>query len=57
MADVVEVNDLTAASQDGWAVDYLIRREDSEELRAEVRCWNAARATCISGSRAVDAFT
>ena len=33
MADVIEVNDLTAASQDGWAVDYLIRREDGEELQ------------------------
>lgn len=43
MADVVEVNDLTAASQDGWAVDYLIRRDDGEQLHAEVRCWNKAR--------------
>ena len=31
-------HDLTAPSQDGWAVDYRIRREDGEELHAEVRC-------------------
>jgi hypothetical protein len=44
MAKLIEEHDLTAVSQDGWAVDYLIRREDGEELHAEVRCWNAARA-------------
>jgi hypothetical protein len=43
MADVIEVTDLTDPTQDGWAVDYLIRREDGEALHAEVRCWNAAR--------------
>jgi hypothetical protein len=30
MAEVVETTELTAASQDGWAVDYRIRREDGE---------------------------
>jgi hypothetical protein len=45
MADVVETHDLTAPSQDGWAVDYRIRRTDGEELHAEVRCWEKARAT------------
>jgi hypothetical protein len=44
MADVVEKHDLTAPSQDGWALDYRIRREDGEELHAEVRCWNKAHA-------------
>jgi hypothetical protein len=44
MAEVVETLDLTAPSQDGWAVDYRIRREDGEELHAEVRCWDKARA-------------
>ena len=44
MAELIEARDLTDASQDGWAIDYLIRRDDSEELHAEVRCWNAARA-------------
>ena len=39
MAEVVETYDLTTPSQDGWAVDYRIRREDGEELHAEVRCW------------------
>src|SRR5512132_3070956 len=43
MAEVVETYDLTAPSQDGWAVDYRIRREDGEELHAEVRCWGKAR--------------
>ena len=38
MAEVVETHDLTAASQDGWAVDYRIRRKDGEELDAAVRC-------------------
>jgi hypothetical protein len=45
MADVLETHDLTAPSQDGWAVDYRIRRTDGEELHAEVRCWEKARAT------------
>jgi hypothetical protein len=44
MAEVVETHDLTAPSQDGWAVDYRIRREDGEELHAEVRCWKKAHA-------------
>src|SRR5512132_64546 len=43
MAEVVETHDLTAPTQHGWAVDYRIRREDGEELHAEVRCWDTAR--------------
>ena len=43
MAELAQAHELTAASQDGWALDYSIRREDGEELHAEVRCWNAAR--------------
>ena len=43
MADLIETYDLTAPSQSGWAVDYRIRREDGEELHAEVRCWDRAR--------------
>jgi hypothetical protein len=42
VAEVVETYDLTSPSQDGWAVDYRIRREDGEELHAEVRCWEKA---------------
>jgi hypothetical protein len=42
MAELVETHDLTAPSQHGWAVDYRIRREDGEELHAEVRCWDMA---------------
>jgi len=44
MAEVVETYDLTAPSQDGWAVDYRIRREDGEEIHAEVRCREQAHA-------------
>jgi len=42
MAEVIETVDLTAPTQDGWAVAYRIRREDGEELHAEVRCWAKA---------------
>jgi hypothetical protein len=44
VAEVVDTHDLTDPSQDGWAVDYRIRREDGEELHAEVRCWAKAHA-------------
>jgi hypothetical protein len=43
LAEVVETYDLTAPSQDGWAMDYRIQRDDGEELHAEVRCWDKAR--------------
>src|SRR6478736_5022110 len=52
MAEVVETNDLTAASQDGWAVDYRIRREDGEELHAAVRCWEKAHAAAERAANA-----
>ena len=52
MADVVETHDLTAASQDGWAVDYRIRREDGEELDAAVRCWAKAHAAAERAANA-----
>jgi hypothetical protein len=42
MADLVQTHDLTDTSQHGWAVDYLIRREDGAELHAEVRCGDRA---------------
>jgi hypothetical protein len=42
MAEVVETRDITAPEQNGWAVDYRIRRDDGEELHAEVRCWERA---------------
>jgi hypothetical protein len=50
MAEVVEAHDLTAPSQDGWVVDYRIRREDGEELHAEVRCWEKAHAAAERGA-------
>ena len=43
MAEVVETHDLTTPEQNGWALDYRIRREDGEELHADVRCWDKAR--------------
>ena len=43
MAELIETRVLTDPSQGGWAVDYRIRREDGEELHAEVRCWDRAR--------------
>src|SRR6476659_2892170 len=52
MAEVVETYDLTAPSQDGWALDYRIRREDGEELHAEVRCWAKAH---VAAERAANA--
>jgi hypothetical protein len=52
MAELVETHDLTAPSQNGWAVDYRIRREDGEELHAEVRCWDKAHAAAERGANA-----
>lgn len=52
MAEVVETNDLTAPSQDGWAVEYRIRRDDGEELHAEVRCWARAHAAAERAANA-----
>ncbi len=52
MAEVVETSDLTAPSQDGWAVDYRIRRGDGEELHAEVRCWQKAHAAADRAANA-----
>jgi hypothetical protein len=52
MAELVDTNDLTAPSQDGWAMDYRIRREDGGELHAEVRCWERAH---VSAKRAGNA--
>ena len=44
MAEVIETRDITDPSQHGWAMDYLIEREDGEQLHVEVRCWDKARA-------------
>jgi hypothetical protein len=52
MAEVVEVHDLTEPSQNGWTMDYRIRREDGEELHAEVRCWEKAQ---VAAKRAANA--
>jgi hypothetical protein len=52
MAEVVETHDLTAPSQDGWVLDYRIRRQDGEELHAEVRCWEKAHAAAERAANA-----
>ena len=52
MAEVVETRDITAPEQNGWAVDYRIRRDDGEELHAEVRCWQRAH---LAAERAANA--
>jgi hypothetical protein len=52
MTEVVETNDLTAPSQDGWAFDYRIRRNDGEELHAQVRCWERAHAAAERAANA-----
>ena len=49
MAEVVDTHDLTDPSQDSWAFDYRIRRDDGEELHAEVR-WAKAHAAAERGS-------
>lgn len=52
MAEVLETYDLTAPSQHGWAMDYRIRRDDGEELHAEVRCWDKAHAAARQAANA-----
>jgi hypothetical protein len=52
MAEVVATHDQTAPSQDGWAVDYRIRRDDGEELDAAVRCWARAHAAAERAANA-----
>jgi hypothetical protein len=52
VAEVVETHDLTEPSQHGWALDYRIRREDGEELHAEVRCWDRAQAAAERAANA-----
>ena len=52
MAELIETHDLTAPSQDGWAVEYRIRREDGEELNAAVRCWAKAHAVAKGAANA-----
>jgi hypothetical protein len=52
MAEVIETHDLTAPSQHGWTVDYRIRRDDGEELHAEVRCWDKAHAAAERAANA-----
>ena len=50
IAELLETHDLTTPAQDGWAVDYRIRRHDGQELHAEVRCWEKAHAAAERAS-------
>lgn len=43
VAEIVEARDVTDPLQNGWAMDYLVRRGDGQELRVEMRCWDRAR--------------
>ena len=52
MAELVDTRDLTDPSQHGWAFDYRIRREDGEEVHAEVRCWEKAQAAAEQAGNA-----
>ena len=58
MAELVDTRDLTEPSQNGWAMDYRIRRQDGEELHAEVRCWEKAHAAAkrAGNAEALDAI-
>jgi hypothetical protein len=59
MAELIATWELTDPSQDGWAVDYRIRRDDGEELHAEVRCWDRARESAerAGNADALEAMT
>jgi len=43
VAELIETVELTDPTQSGWAVDHRMRRNDGEEVHAEVRCWDNAR--------------
>jgi hypothetical protein len=44
MAELIDRTPVNLPGGDGWAVDYRIRRDDGEEVHAEVRCTETARA-------------
>jgi len=52
VAELVDTRDLTDSSQHGWAFDYRIRRQDGEEVHAEVRCWEKAEAAAEGAANA-----
>jgi hypothetical protein len=45
MTEIIEKNDLTTASQDGWFVVYRVRRNDGDEVTVEARCTGTDQAT------------
>ena len=58
MGELLDTYDLTTQLQRGWAFDYRIRRDDGEELHAEVRCWDKARESAerAGNTEALDAI-
>jgi len=58
VAEILQARDITDPSQHGWAVDYLVQREDDGELHVEVRCWDRARdaAERTGNAAALDAM-
>jgi hypothetical protein len=58
VGELLDTRDLTARLQRGWAFDYRIRRDDGEELHAEVRCWDKARESAerAGNTEALDAI-
>ena len=42
MADLIETVDLTTPGEDGWTVEYRIRRDDGEEVTVQATCSNTA---------------
>ena len=42
MAELIETVDLTTPGEDGWTVEYRIRRDDGEEVTVQATCSNTA---------------
>jgi hypothetical protein len=58
VGELLETYDLTTQFQHGWALDYHIRRDDGEDVHAEVRCWDKARESAehAGNTAALDAI-
>jgi hypothetical protein len=52
MTEVLETNDLTTPGQDGWAVDYRVKRDDDEEVYVQVRCTGTVEAIATATDNA-----
>jgi hypothetical protein len=47
VAEGLETRDLTASSQQGWALDYWIQNDDGEELHAEALGDEPVQVVCV----------